>query len=50
MVMRRWKAKIRLNNGSIQDIYVDADNIGNARAMIEGQYGVGCIISGPNPA
>ncbi|MDQ7081380.1 MAG: hypothetical protein Q9M41_12010 [Paracoccaceae bacterium] len=44
---RKWKARIRVSNGAVQEIYVEADNHANARAMIETQYGAGCILSGP---
>jgi hypothetical protein len=47
MAAKTWKAKIRLKNGGLQDITVQADNYFNAKAMIETQYGKGCIFSGP---
>ncbi len=47
---RKWKARIRVSNGAIQEITVEADNFFNARALIETQYGAGCIFSGPHPA
>ena len=32
-------ARVRLPNGSMQKIEVRADHVGNARAMMEAQYG-----------
>ena len=32
-------ARVRLPNGSVQKIEVKADHAGNARAMVEAQYG-----------
>jgi hypothetical protein len=32
-------ARVRLPNGSVQKIEVKADHVGNARAMVEVQYG-----------
>jgi hypothetical protein len=42
-----WKAVVRLPNGFHQEIRVQADSQGNARAMLEAQYGKGSILSGP---
>jgi len=47
MATSKYKAKIKLSNGSVQDVYVQADNINNARAMVETQYGKSSIIAGP---
>jgi hypothetical protein len=47
MVATLWSAKIRLSNGMIQEITVRADNYFNAKAMIEAEYGRGCIYFGP---
>jgi hypothetical protein len=47
MATNRYKAKIKLSSGSVQEVYVEADNINNARAMIETQYGKKSIIAGP---
>ena len=49
MAARTYKAKVKLKNGSVQDVTVQADNVPNAKAMIESQYGKGCFISGPFP-
>ena len=32
-------ARVRLPNGAVQKIEVKADSVGNARAMLEAQYG-----------
>jgi len=32
-------ARVRLPNGAVQKIEVQAQNAGNARAMVEAQYG-----------
>jgi hypothetical protein len=42
-----YKAKVKLSNGSIQEVTVQADSYFNAKAMIEAQYGRGRIFSGP---
>lgn len=44
-----WKARITLPKVGQQDVFVQADNQSEAKAMIEAQYGKGCIISGPHP-
>jgi hypothetical protein len=44
---KSWKAKVRLSNGSIQEVTVQADSYFNAKAMLESQYGKGSIFSGP---
>jgi len=31
----------------VQEIFVEADTYVNARALIETQYGAGCMFSGP---
>jgi len=48
--MKQWKARIKLENGSQQVVYVYADSQLNARYMIEAQYGKGSIIGVPTPA
>ncbi len=50
MAAKRWKARVRLSNGSSQEVQVQADNYFNAKAMIEAQYGKGSIASGPTEA
>ena len=45
--MRTWSAKVRLSNGGLQEVYVQADSYLNALAMIESQYGRGSIVFGP---
>jgi hypothetical protein len=45
--MRTWTAKVRLSNGALQEVRIQADSYFNAVATIEGQYGPGCIIFGP---
>ncbi len=44
---KRYKARVRLSNGSSQEVYVNADGYFNAKAMLEAQYGKGSVISGP---
>lgn len=48
--MKQWKARIKLENGTQQVVYVYADSQLNARYMIEAQYGKGSIIGVPTPA
>jgi hypothetical protein len=36
-----------LSNGALQEVRIQADSYFNAVAIIEGQYGLGCIIFGP---
>jgi hypothetical protein len=38
---------VRLSNGMSQRIRVEADCQASARAMIESQFGRGCILAGP---
>jgi len=47
MSTKTYKAKIKLPNGSAQDVTVEADNASNAKAMLEAQYGRGSAISFP---
>jgi len=47
MATKTYKAKVRLSTGVIQEVKVEADTIFNARAMLESQYGKGCIFSAP---
>jgi len=42
-----WKAKVKLSNGSWQEVTVQADTMFNARAMLESQYGKGSIMIPP---
>jgi hypothetical protein len=42
------KARVKLAKAGTQEITVQADDYFKARAMIEAQYGKGCIITGPN--
>ena len=44
---KTYKAKVRLPNGSVQEVRVEADSSLNARAMLEAQYGKGSIFSSP---
>jgi hypothetical protein len=46
---KTWKARIKLAKVGQQNVTVQADTQAKAKAMIEAQYGKGCIISGPNP-
>jgi hypothetical protein len=47
MATRTWSAKIKLPNGSVQEVIVQADTSWNAKAMLESQYGKGSIVIGP---
>lgn len=47
VMTRIWRARVKLPNASVQEVQVQADTYWNAKAMIEGQYGVGCILFGP---
>ena len=48
MAQLKWKFKIRI--GTVhEEIIVSAATAHNARAMVEAQYGKGCIVVGPTP-
>jgi hypothetical protein len=47
MATKTWTAKIKLKNGAIQEVTVQADSFFNAKAILESQYGKGSIWSGP---
>jgi hypothetical protein len=47
MSTKTYKARVRLPNGAYEDVTVQASNPGNARSMLEQQYGKGSIVSGP---
>jgi hypothetical protein len=40
-------ATVRLSNGLHQQVRIQADTQASARAMIESQFGRGCILQGP---
>lgn len=42
--MKTYEADVRLSNGSVQRVRIQADRSDNARAMLEAQYGKGCIV------
>jgi hypothetical protein len=42
--MKSYVADIRLPNGTVQRVNVQADRSDIARAMLEAQYGKGCIV------
>jgi len=48
MATYTYKARVKLPNGSSQEIRVQADSAQNAKAMIEAQYGKGCILNAPS--
>lgn len=48
MATKTYKAKVKLPNGSAQDVTVQADSQSNAKSMLEAQYGKGSIISFPS--
>lgn len=41
MATKTYKTKVKLPNGSWQDVTVQADNPFNAKAMLEAQWGKG---------
>lgn len=43
MVTHTYSANIKLSNGSPQKVTIEADNDGNARRMLEMQYGKGNV-------
>ena len=47
MATKIFKAKVKLKNGFLQDVTVQADNFMNAKVMLESQYGAGSVIWGP---
>jgi len=42
-----WRAVIRLANGFHQEVRIQADSQGNAKAILEAQFGKNSILSGP---
>lgn len=42
--MKTYVADIRLPNGTVQRVSIQADRSDIARAMLEAQYGKGCIV------
>lgn len=50
MATKTYKAKVRLPNGSVQEVRIEADSPHNARAMLEAQYGDKSIFSSPTEA
>ncbi|MBN9048797.1 MAG: hypothetical protein J0H78_04995 [Rhizobiales bacterium] len=47
MATKTYETKIKLPNGTIQTVTVQADTSTNARWMLEAQYGKGCLLSSP---
>ena len=47
MATNTYEFTIRLSNGSTQKIQIQANTPGNARLMVEAQYGKGSIAAGP---
>ncbi len=45
--MNKYKAKIHINGRAVSTV-VFADSPLHARLIIEFQYGIGCIVKGPN--
>lgn len=43
-VDKKWMGRVRLSNGAVQKVYVEADNSNAARLMLEAQYGRGNVI------
>ena len=44
---QRWEAKVKLSNGALHPVTVDANNSINARLVLVQLYGQGNIFSGP---
>ena len=47
MAVITWKTVIRLPNGSHQEVRIQADSQGNAKAILEAQFEKNSILSGP---
>jgi hypothetical protein len=47
MATRTYKARVKLPNGSSQNVTVQADSASNAKSMLEAQYGKGSVLSTP---
>jgi hypothetical protein len=47
MAIKTWKATVKLPTGMQQQVTVQADSPWNAKAMLEAQYGKGCVKFGP---
>jgi len=47
MATKTYKARVKLRNGSVQEVRIEADSPQNARAMLEAQYGEKSIFSSP---
>jgi hypothetical protein len=47
MALTTFMVVVRLTNGMSQRIRVEANGQEAARAMIESQFGKGCILAGP---
>jgi hypothetical protein len=45
--VKNYKAQVRIS-GRYVEVRVQARNSIDARTMLEGQYGKGCIVIGPN--
>ena len=53
MAVKTFKATIKIKSGMgwvSQQVTIQADDMAKARAMLEMQYGKGCILSGPASA
>ena len=46
MTPKRYRAWIKLPIGR-QEVRIEANSILNAKMMLEGQYGVGSVLTGP---
>ena len=47
--MDEFVAVVRLPNGLTQRVTIQADDSGKARAMLEAQYGRGCVLTLDRP-
>ena len=45
--MKTYEVKVRLPKAMPQWVKVQANSPNNAKAMVEAQYGKGCILGGP---
>jgi hypothetical protein len=50
MAVKTYKAKIRINSSSTQDVTIQADSSYNAKIMLEKQYGKGSVYGTIVPA
>lgn len=44
--MKKWKAKVRVS-GRTTEVFIDAKSTADAKALLEAQYGKGCVMGVP---